>query len=178
MSPSGRTTIAVGFHSGHGHTAAVAEAVACGAAGAGADAVVISVDTITDEQWAQLDDADAIIFGAATYTDTASLAFHVFAEAGSRSGDKSSDLDCFVTLTAQPRMHSISLGLMPGWDSSKGGENGFNRLGFFLEAGTQNPTDPRPEAFHTADLTTAEHLGARVAHQAAIFHAGRAALTA
>lgn len=36
MSPSGRTTIAVGLHSGCGHTAAVAEAVACGAAGTGA----------------------------------------------------------------------------------------------------------------------------------------------
>ncbi|KRD09298.1 MULTISPECIES: hypothetical protein [unclassified Streptomyces] len=106
MPPSGRTTIAVGSHSGYGDTAAVAEIVACGTAGAGADVVVISVDTITDERWAQWDDADAITFGAATDTDTASA------------------------------------------------------------------------PFHTADLTAAEHPGARVAHQAAIFHAGRATLTA
>ncbi|MFF4031609.1 NADPH-dependent FMN reductase [Streptomyces sviceus] len=178
MSPSGRTTIAVGSPSGYGHTAAVAEAVACDAAGAGADVVVISEDTITDEQWAQLDDADAIIFGVARHTDATSAAVHAFAEAGSRSGDKSSNLDCLVTLTAQPSMHSISLGLMPGRDSSKDDENDNNRLDFFLEAGTQNSTDTRLEAFHTADLTTAEPLGARVADQVAIFQAGRAALTA
>ncbi|MEH0448439.1 hypothetical protein QA811_33560 [Streptomyces sp. B21-102] len=116
MPPSGRTTIAVGSHSGDGDTAAVAEIVACGTAGAGADVVVISVDTITDERWAQWDDADAIIFGAATDTDTASAPFHT--------------------------------------------------------------ADTASAAFHTADLTAAEHPGARVAHQAAIFHAGRAALTA
>lgn len=34
MSPSGRATIAISFHSGYGHTAVVAEAVARGAAGA------------------------------------------------------------------------------------------------------------------------------------------------
>ncbi|MFD9441149.1 NADPH-dependent FMN reductase [Streptomyces sp. NPDC060006] len=142
--------------------------------------VVISVDTTTDEQWEQPDDADAITFGAATFTDITSVAFQVFAEAGSRSGgDTSCTLDCFATLTAQPSVHAISLGLMPGWDhSSKGDENDINRLGLFLRAGTQNPTDTRPEAFRTAHLTTAEQLGAHVAHQAAIFHAGRAAFPA
>ncbi|QEV28367.1 flavodoxin family protein [Streptomyces coeruleorubidus] len=44
----------------------------------------MSVDTITDEQWAQLDAADAIIFGSATYMGTASAAFHSFAQASSK----------------------------------------------------------------------------------------------
>ncbi|MET7474386.1 hypothetical protein ABZT17_08510 [Streptomyces sp. NPDC005648] len=90
MSRPGGPTVAIAFHSGHGHTAVIAEAVARGA-------------------------ADAIVFGAATYMGTASAAFHAFAQAGSKR-----------------------------W-------------------------------FHIA---TAEHLGARVARQAAIFRAGRDALAA
>lgn len=199
MSPSGRPTIAIAFHSGYGHTAVVAEAVARGAAAAGAEVVSISVDTITDEQWAQLDAADAIVFGAATYMGTASAAFHTFAEASSRrwfshvwvdklaagftnsgakSGDKSSTLSYFATLASQHGMHWISLGLMPGWDSTKGSEDDINRLGFFMGAGAQSPTDAGPEAVHKSDIATAEHLGARVARQAAIFRAGRTALAA
>lgn len=161
--------------------------------------VSISVDTITDEQWAQLDAADAIIFGSPTYMGTASAAFHAFAQAstkrwysqtwvdklaagftnsGAKSGDKSSTLGYFATMAAQHGMHWISLGLQPGWDSTTGSEDDINRLGFFLGAGAQSPTDAGPEAVHTSDIATAEHLGARVARQAAVFRAGRAALAA
>ncbi|MFI1213684.1 flavodoxin family protein [Streptomyces sp. NPDC020802] len=199
MSHSSRTTVVIAFHSGFGHTAVVAEAVARGAAGTDAEVVLIPVDTINDEQWAQLDAADAIIFGAATYMGTASAAFHAFAEASSRrwfthawvdklaagftnsgakSGDKSSTLGYFATLAAQHGMHWISLGLMPGWDSTKGSEDDINRLGFFMGAGAQSPTDAGPEAVHRSDLATAVYLGARVARQAAIFRAGRAAFAA
>ncbi|MEU5194073.1 flavodoxin family protein [Streptomyces scabiei] len=199
MPHSGRPTIAVAFHSGYGHTAVVAEAVARGAAEAGAEVVSISVDTIADEQWAQLDAADAIIFGAPTYMGTASAAFHTFAQAstkrwysqswvdklaagftnsGAKSGDKSSTLGYFTTMAAQHGMHWISLGLQPGWDSTTGSEDDINRLGFFMGVGTQSPTDAGPEAVHTSDIATAEHLGARVARQAAVFRAGRAALAA
>ncbi|MEU3888546.1 flavodoxin family protein [Streptomyces sp. NPDC029041] len=199
MSPSGPPGIAIAFHSGYGHTAVIAEAVARGAVNAGAEVVSISVDTITDEQWAQLDAADAIIFGSATYMGTASAAFHAFAQAsskrwfphawvdklaagftnsGAKSGDKSSTLGYFATLAAQHGMHWISLGLLPGWDSTRGSEDDINRLGFFLGAGAQSPTDAGPEAVHRSDIATAEHLGARVAHQAAIFRAGRTALAA
>ena len=197
MPDSGRPAIAIAFHSGYGHTAVVAEAVARGAAEVG-EVVLISVDTITDEQWAQLDAADAIIFGAPTYMGTASAAFHTFAEASSRrwfshawvdklaagftnsgakSGDKSSTLGYFATMAAQHGMHWISLGLLPGWDSTRGSENDINRLGFFLGAGAQSPTDAGPEAVHKSDIATAEHLGARVARQAAIFRAGRTAVS-
>ncbi|MEU5593400.1 flavodoxin family protein [Streptomyces sp. NPDC020298] len=199
MPDPGRPTVAIAFHSGYGHTAVIAEAVARGAAGAGADVVAIPVATITDEQWAQLDAADAIIFGSATYMGTASAVFHAFAEAGSRrwfahtwvdklaagftnsgakSGDKSSTLGYFATLAAQHGMHWISLGLLPGWDSTTASEDDINRLGFFLGAGAQSPTDAGPEAVHTSDIATAEHLGARVARQAAIFRAGRTVLAA
>jgi multimeric flavodoxin WrbA len=199
MSQSGPPSIAIAFHSGYGHTAVIAEAVARGAANTGAEVVSISVDTITDGQWARLDAAGAIIFGSATYMGTASAAFHAFAQAsskrwfphawvdklaagftnsGAKSGDKSSTLGYFATLAAQHGMHWISLGLLPGWDSTRGSEDDINRLGFFLGAGAQSPTDAGPEAVHRSDIATAEHLGARVARQAAIFRAGRTALAA
>jgi NAD(P)H dehydrogenase (quinone) len=79
-----RPTVVIAFHSGYGHTAVIAEAVARGASDAGAQAISISVDSITWEQWVQLDEADAIIFGSPTYMGTASTAFHAFAEASSK----------------------------------------------------------------------------------------------
>ncbi|MFJ9380907.1 flavodoxin family protein [Streptomyces sp. NPDC101455] len=199
MSTTPRPTVAVAFHSGYGHTAVVAEAVSRGAFEAGAEVVSIAVDTITDEQWAQLDAADAIIFGAPTYMGTASAAFHTFAEAstkrwysqtwadkiaagftnsGAKNGDKSSTLSYFATMASQHGMHWVSLGLQPGWASTTGSEDDINRLGYFLGAGAQSPTDAGPEAVHKSDIATAEHLGARVARQAVIFVAGRAALAA
>lgn len=199
MSSTPRPTVAVAYHSGYGHTAVIAEAVARGATAAGADVVSIPVDTITDEQWAQLDAADAIIFGAPTYMGTASAAFHTFAEAsskrwytqtwadkiaagftnsGAKNGDKSSTLGYFVTMAAQHGMHWISLGIQPGWASTTGSENDINRLGYFVGAGAQTPVDAGPDAVHKSDIATAESLGARVARQTAFFLVGRAVLAA
>ncbi|GAB3968157.1 flavodoxin family protein [Actinoallomurus acanthiterrae] len=191
--------MAIAFHSGYGHTAVIADAVARGAVEAGADVVSISVDTITDEQWAQLDAADAIIFGAPTYMGTASAAFHAFAEAsserwsvqtwidklaagftnsGGKSGDKSSTLGYFATLAAQHGMQWINLGLLPGWATTTGSEDELDRLGYFAGSAAQSFTDAGPEAVHKSDIATAEHLGSRVARQATIVLAGRAALAA
>ncbi len=66
------STVAVVFHSGFGHTAAVAKAVAHGAEGVqGTDARMIPVADI-DKHWDDLNAADAIIFGAPTYMGSAS----------------------------------------------------------------------------------------------------------
>lgn len=194
-----RPLVAIAFHSGYGHTSVLAEAVARGAADAGAAVVSIAVDTITEEQWSELDGADAIIFGAPTYMGTASAAFHTFAEAsskrwytqtwvdkvaagftnsGAKNGDKSSTLGYFFTMAAQHGMHWVSLGIQPGWASSTGSENDINRLGFFVGAGAQTPVDAGPEGVHKSDIATAEQLGARVARQTAYYRAGRAALAA
>ncbi|MFB7668997.1 flavodoxin family protein [Kitasatospora sp. NPDC056138] len=191
------TTIAIAYHSGYGHTAVLAEAVARGAAAGGAEVVRIAVDTITEEQWAQLDAADAIVFGAPTYMGTASGAFHTFAEAtskrwftlawkdklaagftnsASKSGDKLHTLQFFSVLAAQHGMQWIGLGLHPGWNSTTASEDDINRLGFFLGAAAQSNNDQGPEGVHKADIATAEHLGERVAKQAAVLVAGRAAL--
>ncbi|MFJ7910092.1 flavodoxin family protein [Kitasatospora sp. NPDC096204] len=192
-----RPTVALAYHSGYGHTAVIAEAVARGAAAAGAQVVTIAVDTITEEQWAQLDGADAIVFGSPTYMGTASGAFHTFAEAtskrwftdawkdkvaagftnsGSKNGDKAGTLGFFQTLAAQHGMNWVNLGLKPGWNSTTGSENDLNRLGFFNGAAASSPVDAGPEGVHKADIATAEHLGERVARHTAVVLAGRAAL--
>ncbi|MGW1064070.1 flavodoxin family protein [Streptomyces aureus] len=193
-----RPSVAVAFHSGYGHTAVLAEAVARGARSANANVVSIAVDAVTDEQWAALDAADAIIFGSPTYMGTASAAFHAFAQestkrwfvqdwagklaagftnSGAKAGDKSSTLDYFFTMAAQHGMHWISLGLKPGWASTTGSENDLNRLGYFAGAAAQSPTDAGAEAVHKSDIATAEHLGARVAREAAVFAAGRTVMS-
>ncbi|MER7673512.1 flavodoxin family protein [Kitasatospora sp. NPDC096128] len=192
-----RPTVALAYHSGYGHTAVIAEAVARGAAAAGAEVISIAVDTITEEQWAQLDAADAIVFGSPTYMGTASGAFHVFAEAtskrwftyawkdkvaagftnsASKSGDKAGTLGFFQTLAAQHAMTWVNLGLKPGWNATTASEDDLNRLGFFNGAAASSPSDAGAEGVHKADIATAEHLGERVAQHTAIVLAGRAAL--
>ncbi|GAA2717650.1 MULTISPECIES: flavodoxin family protein [Streptomyces] len=188
--------VSIAYHSGFGHTAVLAEAVRAGAADAGATVHLVDVGQITDEQWELLDASDAIVFGSPTYMGTASGAFHTFAEASSKrwftrawqdklaagftnsaskSGDKLHTLQFFTVLAAQHGMHWVGLGLMPGWNSSTASENDLNRLGFFLGAAAQSNNDQGPEGVHKADIATAEHLGRRVAEQARIFVAGRAA---
>ncbi|MGW1726670.1 flavodoxin family protein [Streptomyces sp. NPDC002306] len=188
--------VSIAYHSGYGHTTVLAEAVCAGASEAGAVVHLVKVDEITDEQWAQLDASDAIIFGSPTYMGTASGAFHQFAEAtskrwfvhswkdklaagfsnsGAKSGDKLHTLQYFAVLAAQHGMTWVNLGLKPGWNSSTGSEDDLNRLGFYLGAGAQTHTDHGPEEVHKADIATAQYLGQRVAEQARIYAAGRAA---
>jgi NAD(P)H dehydrogenase (quinone) len=190
--------IAIACHGGRGHTARLAEAVRTGAAETqGSEVIVVPVEEITTAHWHQLDDADAIVFGAPTYMGTASAAFHAFAEAsakrwftrrwqdklaagftnsGSMAGDKSGTLGYFATLAAQHGMLWVSLGLAPGWNSSKGSEFDPNRLGFYQGAAAQSNVDDRSGTVHESDLATARHLGARVAELARVVVAGRAAL--
>ena len=83
MTQSSEPSIAVLFHSGYGHTAAVAQHVANGA-GAGARLVTIDAEgNLTDEDWQALDAADAIVFGAPTYMGNVSWQFKKVADATS-----------------------------------------------------------------------------------------------
>ncbi|MFE9624913.1 flavodoxin family protein [Streptomyces sp. NPDC006527] len=187
--------VSIAYHSGYGHTAVLAEAVRSGAVEAGAEVHLIKVDDITEEQWSLLDGSDAIVFGSPTYMGTASSAFHVFAEAtsqrwatqawkdklaagftnsGSKSGDKLHTLQFFQILAAQLGMHWVSLGLLPGWNSTAASENDLNRLGVFLGAAAQTNVDEGPDGVHKADVATAEHLGRRVTETAKAFATGRA----
>jgi len=176
--------IAIVYHSGYGHTAKQAEGVARGALSvAGATAALVKVEDI-DRHWADLEKADAIVFGSPTYMGSASP-FKAFMDASSKvwfsqgwkdklaagftnsssqSGDKLATLQQFAVFAAQHGMIWIGLGLMPGNNSSAGGIDDLNRLGSFLGAMAQSNADQGPEQGPTpADLKTAEHLGRRVA---------------
>jgi NAD(P)H dehydrogenase (quinone) len=192
-------SLAIGYHSGFGHTAVLADAVASGAREAGADVVVIAVDRITDADWDTLDGADGIIFGSATYFGNVSAGFQAFAEktgrrcqngtwrdkvaagftnSGSKSGDKVNTLVSLAVFAAQHHMHWVSLGLGAGWNSSTGSENDLNRLGFWLGAGAQTDVDANPDQVHPSDVQTCRHLGWRVALVTRQLKVGRAATPA
>lgn len=193
------STVAVVYHSGYGHTAAVAKAVARGAAGVdGIAAQLISVADI-DKHWDNLKAADAIIFGAPTYMGGVSAQFKAFMDAsakvwfvqswkdkiaagfthsGSQNGDKFNTITQLFTFAMQHGMIWTSLGLMPGNNTSKGSVNDLNRLGGFSGLLTQSNNDQGAEAIPTSDLKTAEALGARVAQVASRMTHEREAIVA
>jgi NAD(P)H dehydrogenase (quinone) len=192
--------VAIAYTSGYGHTLEFATSVADGARAVPETGVdLVDVAAITDTGWNTLDTADAIIFGTPTYMGSASGAFHAFAEAtsrpwmqrtwqdklaagftnsGSMSGDKLHTLQYLSLLAAQHGMHWVSLGLLPGWNTTVASEHDDNRLGFYLGAGAQSWNDQGPDAVHKADLSTARHLGGRVATVAHTYAAGRGAAVA
>ncbi|MFG3091388.1 flavodoxin family protein [Streptomyces antibioticus] len=194
---SKKPSVVIAYYSGFGHTDVLARAVERGAVEAGADVALVPVDSITDEQWRLLDEADAIVFGSPTYMGSAAGKFHVFAESTSKrwasaawrdklgagftnaackAGDKHSTLAYFATLAAQHQMNWVNLGLHPGWHTSAESENDLNRLGYFNGAAASTPADLPADGVSKADIATAEHLGERVARHTAVVLAGRAAL--
>ena len=175
--------VAVVYHSGYGHTAAIAKAVARGAAIDGVEAKLISVTDI-DKHWDELKDADAIIFGTPTYMGGVSAPFKTFMDASSKvwgeqvwkdkiaagfthsasqGGDKFNTLTHLFTFAMQHGMIWTGLGLLPGNNSSKGSVNDLNRLGSSTGALTQSNADQGAEAILESELKTAAHLGRRVA---------------
>ena len=193
------TTVAVVYHSGYGHTAEIAKAVARGAVGVkGIEAKLISVADV-EKHWQDLDEADAIIFGAPTYMGSASAPFKAFMDAsskvwftqgwkdkiaagfthsGSQGGDKFNTVTQLFTLAMQHGMIWVGLGLMPGNNSSKGSLNDMNRLGSSTGSLTQSNVDQGADAISRSDLKTAEHLGRRVALVTLQFAGERAAVAA
>jgi NAD(P)H dehydrogenase (quinone) len=186
--------LAIAYHSGFGHTAALAGVVAAG--DGGAYVTLIAVDTMTDEDWDVLDDADGIVFGSTTYMGNVSAAFQAFAEqtgrrcmngtwrdkvsagftnSGAMAGDKMHTLTSLAVFAAQHHMHWVNLGLGAGWNSSTGSEDDLNRLGFWLGAGAQTDVDVGPDQVHPSDVATCHHLGRRVALVARQLNLGRAA---
>jgi multimeric flavodoxin WrbA len=90
-----------------------------------------------------------------------------FTNSGSRSGDKETTLMQLAVFAAQHSMVWVSLGLMPGNNSSHGSEEDINRLGSSLGAMAQSNVDEGPESGPSqSDLKTAAHLGKRVAEAA------------
>lgn len=181
------TRIAIVYHSGYGHTARQAEHVRQGAASvAGVEVSLVAVSEVA-HHWDTLATADAIIFGTPTYMGSASAPFKDFMDQSSKawagqawkdklaagftnsaswSGDKLNTLVQLMVFANQHGMLWVSLGLMPGNNSSQGAISDLNRVGSFTGAMAQSNADQGPEAMQESDLRTAEHLGRRVAEQA------------
>jgi NAD(P)H dehydrogenase (quinone) len=186
--------IVIVYHSGYGHTKKAAEAVLAGTLGAGADAKLIAVGELDDAGWAELDGADAIIFGAPTYMGGPSADFKKFADASSKpwfgqkwkdkiaagftnsatmNGDKFSTIQYFVTLAMQHSMIWAGTGMMPA-NTKAATRDDLNYVGGFTGLLTQSPADASPEeAPPPGDLETAKEFGARVAAATARWIAGR-----
>jgi NAD(P)H dehydrogenase (quinone) len=179
------TRIAVVYHSGFGLTKVLAEAVARGAGSVpGTDVALIPVDQ-AEARAAELDAADAIIFGAPTYMGSVSAPFKGFMDwsskawygrqwkdkvaagftnSASQSGDKLNSLMQLAIFAMQHGMVWVGLDLLPGNNTSKGSTSDLNRLGSFIGAMAQSNSDAPPEeAPIESDRKTAEHLGRRVA---------------
>ncbi len=187
------TKIALVYHSGYGHTAVIAEAVKRGAEGAGATVNFIKVEQdgkIPDASWADLEAAEAIIFGAPTYMGSLSGPFKMFMDATSKawftgawknklaggftnslsmSGDKLNSLIQLVVLSAQHGMIWVSQA--EGNESNanevpSGNVESINRIGSYLGVMAQSDNVAPTESPQSGDIKTAELYGARIAEAA------------
>ncbi|WP_109480227.1 flavodoxin family protein [Paraburkholderia sp. C35] len=186
--------IIIVYHSGYGHTKKLAEAVLAGTLDGGADAKLVAVGELDDAGWAELDTADAIIFGAPTYMGGPSADFKKFADASSKpwfgqkwkdkvaagftnsatmNGDKFSTIQYFVTLAMQHGMIWAGTGMMPA-NTKAATRNDLNFVGGFTGLLSQSPADATPdEAPLPGDLDTAKVFGARIAAVTARWKAGQ-----
>ncbi len=186
--------IAIVYHSGYGHTAAVAESVYKGALSVdGSEVQLIKVDEV-DAHWDDLAAADAIIFGAPTYMGSASAQFKTFADASSKvwmaqgwankiaagftnsaspSGEKVNTLNGFIALALQHGMIWVGQDLLPGGNHSTSTRDANNWVGSALGLATQSNADQGADIAPPAgDHATSEHFGKRIAIAAARWAAG------
>jgi len=196
------TNVAIVYHSGFGHTAAVAEHVAKGVSSVpGVGARLYKADELSSPDagpWAELAAADAIIFGSPTYMGSASAPMKQFMDASSKvwftrgwadkiaagftnsasqSGDKLATLEQFSVFAAQHGMIWTGTGMLPGNNVSTGSVEDNNRLGSFLGLMTQANGDQGPDvAPPKSDRRTAELFGQRVAETAVRWRSGAASV--
>jgi multimeric flavodoxin WrbA len=179
--------VAVVFHSGYGHTLRMAQSVADGA---NADLVAIDADgNLTEDGWATLNEADAIIMGSPTYMGSVSWQFKKFADASSKpwftqqwkdkvfagftnsatmNGDKLSTLHYLFTLAMQHGGIWVGMGILPS-NSKAAQRNDVNYVGSYSGAMAQSPSDAGAHEMLPGDLETARLFGERVAGVAAKF---------
>jgi NAD(P)H dehydrogenase (quinone) len=181
------STIAIVYHSGFGHTKALAEAVAKGAESVPNTRVSLIPVADAEAREAELDGADAVIFGSPTYMGGVSAEFAKFKDwtskrwmegawrnklaagftaSASWNGDKHNTLYQLLTLALQHGMVWVGLGLPPGYNHSKGSAEDLNRLGASVGAMAQANADQGIEGIAASDFRTMEALGKRVADSA------------
>lgn len=180
------TKIAIVYHSGYGHTERQARAVEEGARAVEQSVVSLIPVAQAEQRRAELDAADAIVFGCPTYVGSLSAAMKSFMEStsrtwaaqgwkdklaagftnsGSPSGDKFNTLVDLAAFAAQHGMVWVGLGLLPRYRDEQGRE--INRSGSFLGATAQSPGVDHANEPGEDDLQTARLLGRRVAQAAA-----------
>src|SRR3984893_585903 len=179
--------VAIVYHSGFGHTQALAEAIAKGAKAVPGATVSLVPVAEAETRAAELDAADAIIFGSPTYMGGVSAEFAKFKDwtskrwmegtwrnklaagftaSASWNGDKHNTLYQLLTLALQHGMVWVGLGLPPGFNHSKGSAEDLNRLGASVGAMAQANADQGIEGIAASDFRTMESLGKRVAEAA------------
>ena len=185
------TTVAIVYHSGYGHTQAIADAVAAGAEGvSGVKASLIPTSEVEARE-AELDAADAIVFGSPTYMGGVSADFAKFKDwtskkwmarswqdklaagftvSASCGGDKQNTIYQLLTLAQQHGMVWVGLGLAPGNNHSKGSADDLNRTGASLGVMAQANADQGNEGIGASEFRTARALGKRVAEAALRWH--------
>lgn len=185
--PTSTLNSVVIYHSGYGHTQRMAEAVAEGAA-----ATLFAIDAegnLSQEGWAALDGADAILFGCPTYMGGPSWQFKRFADASSKpwaegkwrdkvfggftnsaslNGDKLNTLEYFILLAGQHGGLWVSLDIKPA-NVKASKRDDPNRMGSYVGAMAQSDADTAPAEMAEGDLETARRYGARVAEIARRF---------
>ena len=179
--------VVVVFHSGYGHTLRMAQAVA-----QGANAELLAIDAngnLSDDEWAALDAADAIIMGSPTYMGSVSWQFKKFADATSKpwyrqawkdklfggftasanvNGDKSSTLHYLMTLAMQHGGIWVGTGL--NYNNTRASQRSdINYLASSAGPMAQTPGDAGGEDMNVGDLETARLFGQRVAEVAERF---------
>lgn len=179
-------TVVIVYCTGAGHTRRLAEHVAEGAGGA----PLIDVEAMTDADWAALDRADAIIFGAPTYMGSAAAPFKAFMDESSDrwsdqawadkiaggftvatypAGDKMVVHQQMVVFAAQHGMIWVGQTEM-GEKGAPPGE-GLNAEGANLGLGATSSAD-KSRLIDPGDAETARRYGARIAKAAARWGAG------
>lgn len=176
--------ICLPYFSGSGHTAVLARAIADGVG----KARLIDVKTISDADWAALDAAPAIVFGAPTYMGSTAARFDMFLEiAASRwdshgwtdkiaagftvathgSGDKLAALQRLAIYAAQ--MGMIWVGQAAIGAPVKPKQPGINRDGSWLGLMATSSRD-KSRLIEPHDLETARRFGQRIARASARWH--------
>jgi len=186
--PSSLASVAVVYHSGFGHTAAIAVSVARGIDDSGvARARVIPVEELLPDApthtdaWSALHAADAIVLGSPTYMGSVSAPFKAFMDAsgsywleqkwrdklaagftvgGGLSGDKLGALQAMMLLAGQHGMLWVSAGFDPA------ATDGVNRLGSWSGLMAQADNGPASQTPPPEDHASARAFGERIARAA------------
>lgn len=190
------TTVAIVYHSGYGHTAAVAESVAEGVHAAGATPNLLRIEGPTQDFGPMLEAvtaADAVIFGAPTYMGDVSSPFRAFADASAKiwftqgwrdkiaagftnsqsfSGDKLHALQSLSILASQHGLIWVGQAEpVPTIPAAERNHETINRLGSGLGLMTQSDNAGADVTPPPGDHETARRFGRRVAEAAARWNA-------